>query len=93
MKKDVQKSKIAHLSVSVLSYAELTGIPAKLYILYIDSFVLDSTCAKPILQVLTDEISYKLEQLKFVENPFSKGNLYMWDVLCLFSLLRFWYLN
>lgn len=52
-------------------------MPAKLYILYIDSFVLDSECAEPILQVLTNEIPFKLQQPKFVENPFSKGNLYM----------------
>lgn len=51
-------------------------MPSKLYILYIDSFVLDSKCAEPILQVLTNEIPFKL-QLKFRENPFSKGNLYM----------------
>lgn len=62
--------------VSVLSYAELAGKSAKLYILYIDSFVLDSKSAEPILQVLTDEIPCKL-QPKFMENPFNKGNLYM----------------
>lgn len=66
-----------YLFISVLSYAELVGMPAKLYILYIDSFVLDSNCAEPILQVLTDEIPCKLQQPKFVENSFSKGNLYM----------------
>ncbi|XP_024869805.1 proteasome assembly chaperone 1 [Temnothorax curvispinosus] len=65
------------VGAGVLSYAELTGMPAKLYILYIDSFVLDSKCAEPILQVLTDEIPCKLRQPKFAENPFSKGNLYM----------------
>ncbi|KYM81559.1 Proteasome assembly chaperone 1 [Atta colombica] len=64
------------VGAGVLSYAELIGKPAKLYILYIDSFVLDSKCAEPILQVLTDEIPCKL-QPKFKEKPFSKGNLYM----------------
>ncbi|KAG5308907.1 PSMG1 protein, partial [Pseudoatta argentina] len=64
------------VGTGVLSYAEFTGKPAKLYILYIDSIVLDSKCAEPILQVLTDEIPCKL-QPKFNENPFSKGNLYM----------------
>ncbi|KYN21060.1 Proteasome assembly chaperone 1 [Trachymyrmex cornetzi] len=64
------------VGAGVLSYAELTGKSAKLYILYIDSFVLDSKCAEPILQVLTNEIPCKL-QPKFMENSFSKGNLYM----------------
>ncbi|XP_011158099.1 proteasome assembly chaperone 1 [Solenopsis invicta] len=65
------------VGAGILSYAELLGIPAKSYILYIDSFVLDSKCVEPILQVLTDEIPCKLQQPKFVENSFSKGNLYM----------------
>ncbi|XP_036147154.1 uncharacterized protein LOC105839688 isoform X2 [Monomorium pharaonis] len=65
------------VGAGVLSYAELMGIPAKLYILYIDSFVLDSKCAEPILQVLTEEMPCKLQPHKFTENPFSKGNLYM----------------
>ncbi|XP_011706399.1 PREDICTED: proteasome assembly chaperone 1 [Wasmannia auropunctata] len=65
------------VGAGVLSLAELIGAPAKLYILYIDSFILDSKCAEPILQVLTDEIPCKLQQPKFAENSFSKGNLYM----------------
>ncbi|XP_011861333.1 PREDICTED: uncharacterized protein LOC105558331 isoform X2 [Vollenhovia emeryi] len=65
------------VGAGVLSYAELAGIPAKLYILYMDSFVLDSECAGPILQILTDEMPCKLQQPKFAESPFSKGNLYM----------------
>lgn len=64
------------LFVPVLSYAELADLSAKLYILYIDSFVLDSKCAEPILQVLTNEIHCELHP-KFAENFFSKGNLYM----------------
>ena len=76
-----------YLLVSVLSYAELIDKPAKLYILYIDSFVLDSKCAEPILQVLTDEIPCKL-QPKFKEKPFSKGNLYMWNILIHSSFYR-----
>jgi len=65
------------VGAGVLSCAEFTGIPAKLYVVYIDSFVLDSKCAEPILHILTDEIPCKLQQLKFAESPFSKGNLYM----------------
>lgn len=72
-----QPNIIFGVGAGALSYAELTGIPAKLYILYIDSFVLDSKCAEPILQVLTDEIPCRLQQPKFAENLFSKGNLYM----------------
>lgn len=66
-----------HLFVSVLSYAEFIGISAKLYVLYIDNFVLDSKCAEPLLQILTDETDCKLQQPKLTENFFSKGNLYM----------------
>lgn len=68
---------ICRLFVLVLSFAELAGISAKLYILYIDNFVLDSKCAEPLLKILTDETNCKLEHLKFTENFFSKGNLYM----------------
>ncbi|CAL1689614.1 unnamed protein product [Lasius platythorax] len=65
------------VGAGVLSYAELTGISAKLYMLYIDNFVLDSKCAEPLLQVLTNEIDCKLQCPKSTENFFSKGNLYM----------------
>lgn len=73
----IKTDKICYLFVSVLSYAELTGISAKLYILYIDNFVLDSKCAEPLLQILTNEIDCKLQLPKLTENFFSKGNLYM----------------
>lgn len=63
--------------VSALSYAEFINMPAKLYILYMDGFVLDSKCAEPIVKVLSNEIPGKLQHLKFAENFFSKGNLYM----------------
>ncbi|KAL0129813.1 hypothetical protein PUN28_001813 [Cardiocondyla obscurior] len=72
-----QPNIIFGVGAGVLSYAELKGIPSKLYILYIDSFTLDSTCAEPILQLLTDEIPCKIQRPTFTENPFSKGNLYM----------------
>ncbi|XP_072757030.1 proteasome assembly chaperone 1 [Anoplolepis gracilipes] len=65
------------VGAGVLSYAELAGISAKLYILYIDNFVLDSKCAEPLLQILTNEIDCKLQHLKPTDNFFSKGNLYM----------------
>lgn len=63
--------------ISVLSNAEFINTSAKLYILYIDGFVLDSKCAEPILKVLSNEIPGKLQHHKFAENFFSKGNLYM----------------
>ncbi|XP_011647384.1 proteasome assembly chaperone 1 isoform X1 [Pogonomyrmex barbatus] len=65
------------VGAGVLSYAELMGMSAKLYVFYIDSLVLDSKCAEPIIQILTNEISCTLQQPKFIENSFSKGNLYM----------------
>ncbi|XP_070150571.1 proteasome assembly chaperone 1 [Polyergus mexicanus] len=65
------------VGAGVLSYAELTDISAKLYVLYIDNFVLDSKCAEPLLQILTNEIDRKLQLPKLTENFFSKGNLYM----------------
>jgi len=65
------------LFVTVLSYAEFMDMSAKLYILYIDSFVLDSKCAEPLLKVLPAEMQYKLEDIKFTKTFFSKGNLYI----------------
>ncbi|KAH0950100.1 hypothetical protein HN011_008073 [Eciton burchellii] len=65
------------VSAGVLSYAEFMDISAKLYILYIDSFVLDSKCAEPLLKVLSTEMQYKLQDIKFTKTFFSKGNLYI----------------
>lgn len=68
---------MSNLLVSVLSYAELMGMSGNLYVLYSDNFVLDSKCAELILEILTNETHLKLQDLKFVESFFSKGNLYM----------------
>lgn len=65
------------VGAGVLSYAEFIGVSAKLYVLYIDNFVLDSKCTEPLLQILTDETDCKLQHPKLTENFFSKGNLYM----------------
>ncbi|XP_011138918.2 uncharacterized protein LOC105182867 isoform X1 [Harpegnathos saltator] len=72
-----QPNIIFGVGAGVLSHAEFMNMSAKLYILYIDGFVLDSKCAEPILKVLNNELPGKLQHLKFAENFFSKGNLYM----------------
>ncbi|XP_012225810.1 proteasome assembly chaperone 1 [Linepithema humile] len=71
-----QPNLIFGVGAGVLSYSELRQMSAKLYILYIDSLAMDSKCAEPILQVLNNEMHCEL-QPKFVDNFFSKGNLYM----------------
>ncbi|EZA48971.1 Proteasome assembly chaperone [Ooceraea biroi] len=65
------------VGAGVLSYAEFMGISAKLYVLYIDSFVLDSKCAEPMLKILPTEMQRKLQNPKCTNTFFSKGNLYM----------------
>ncbi|XP_032683301.1 uncharacterized protein LOC116849836 isoform X2 [Odontomachus brunneus] len=72
-----QPNIIFGVGAGVLSYAEFINMSAKLYILYIDGFVLDSKCAEPIVKILNSEIPGKLQRFKFAENFFSKGNLYM----------------
>ncbi|XP_014489501.1 PREDICTED: uncharacterized protein LOC106752361 isoform X2 [Dinoponera quadriceps] len=72
-----QPNIIFGVGAGVLSHAEFTNVSTKLYVLYMDGFVLDSKCAEPILKVLNNEIPGKLRHFKFAENFFSKGNLYM----------------
>ncbi|XP_020294438.1 proteasome assembly chaperone 1 [Pseudomyrmex gracilis] len=73
-----QPNIIFGVGAGVLSYAELANMPATLYVLYVDSFILDSKCIEPILQILPNEICCKLQHPKVgMENVFNKGNLYM----------------
>lgn len=72
-----QPNIIYGVSAGILSYAELTGMSASLYVLYSDYFVLDSKCVELILEILMNETHWKLQDLKYAESFFSKGNLYM----------------
>lgn len=66
------------LSFSVVSFAEVANIPAILYILYTDTFVLDSQGAVPLTKLFSSILGYSLpEYLPSGKDYFSKENLYM----------------
>ncbi|XP_031825489.1 proteasome assembly chaperone 1 [Nomia melanderi] len=65
------------IAAGVLSYAEFMELPSVLYVLYTDSFVLDSVSAEPLLKLFTT-MNCTLHNTTFTgENFFNKGNLYM----------------
>ncbi|CAK9822535.1 Proteasome assembly chaperone 1 [Anthophora retusa] len=65
------------VAAGVLSYAQFMELPAVLYVLYTDSFVLDSLSAKPLLELFT-AMNCTLHNVTFAGKEFfSKGNLYM----------------
>ena len=63
--------------LSVLSYAEFMELPSVLYILYTDTFVLDSLSADPLLKLFS-AMDCIVHDVAFTgKNFFNKGNLYM----------------
>ncbi|KOX78839.1 Proteasome assembly chaperone 1 [Melipona quadrifasciata] len=71
-----QPNIIYGVTAGVLSYAQIMELPLVLYVLYTDSFVLDSLSAEPLLKLLTN---YTLvHNVTFSgKDFFNKGNLYM----------------
>lgn len=60
-----------------MSYAQIMELPAVLYILYTDSFVLDSLSAEPLLKLFST-MNCTLHDVRFSgKDFFNKGNLYM----------------
>ncbi|XP_053984858.1 proteasome assembly chaperone 1 [Hylaeus volcanicus] len=74
----LEQPNIVHgVAAGVLSYAEFMELPAVLYVLYIDNFVLDSVSAEPLLKLFT-AMNCTLRNVSFGgKNFFSKGNLYI----------------
>ncbi|KOC64811.1 Proteasome assembly chaperone 1 [Habropoda laboriosa] len=65
------------VAAGVLSYAQFMELPSVLYVLYTDSFVLDSLSAEPLLKLFT-AMNCTLHNVTFAgKDFFSKGNLYM----------------
>lgn len=59
-----------------MSYAQIMELPSVVYVLYTDSFVLDSLSAEPLLKLLTNYTL--LHNVTFSgKDFFNKGNLYM----------------
>lgn len=74
----LEQPNIIHgMAAGVLSYAEFMDWPSLLYILYTDSFVLDSTGAKPLVKLFR-AMNFITHDVQFTKkNFFNKGNLYM----------------
>ncbi|XP_076667337.1 proteasome assembly chaperone 1 [Andrena cerasifolii] len=65
------------VTAGVLSYAEFMELPSVLYILYTDTFVLDSLSADPLLKLFS-AMDCTVHDVVFTgKNFFNKGNLYM----------------
>ncbi|XP_003707315.1 proteasome assembly chaperone 1 [Megachile rotundata] len=65
------------VTAGVLSYAEFTGLPAVLYVLYTDSFALDSSSAEPLIKIF-EAMNCTLHDVSFAgKDFFNKGNLYL----------------
>ncbi|OAD56103.1 Proteasome assembly chaperone 1 [Eufriesea mexicana] len=72
-----QPNIIYGVTAGVLSYAQIMELPSVLYVLYADSFVLDSLSAEPLLKLFA-AMNYTLHDVTFSgKDFFNKGNLYM----------------
>ncbi|XP_076762697.1 proteasome assembly chaperone 1 [Xylocopa sonorina] len=72
-----QPNIIYGVAAGVLSYAEFMEVPSVLYVLYADSFVLDSLSAEPLLKLFT-AMNCTLHNVTFDgKDFFTRGNLYM----------------
>ncbi|KAI4500187.1 hypothetical protein M0802_004604 [Mischocyttarus mexicanus] len=78
-KEILERPNIIHgVAAGVLSYAQMMDFQSVLYVLYTDSFVLDSIAAKPLIEVFAEISNQILYNISFVgKNFFNKGNLYM----------------
>lgn len=74
----LEQPNIVHgVTAGVLSYAEFMELPSVLYILYTDTFVLDSVSAEPLVKLFT-AMDCTINNVSFAgKDFFNKGNLYM----------------
>lgn len=62
----------------ILSFAQMMNLQSVLYVLYTDCFVLDSTAAKPLIEIFAEISSHLLYNISYAgRSYFDKGNLYM----------------
>ena len=63
---------------AVLAYAEMADLDCTLYIVYTDTFILDSMNASPLTQLFSDILRKPLPTFTSGRTSFfNKGNLYM----------------
>lgn len=73
-----QPNIIYGVAAGVLSYAQMMGLKSVLYVLYTDSFALDSKAAEPLIEIFAEITGQTLHNITFVgKSFFNKGNLYM----------------
>ncbi|KAF7394886.1 hypothetical protein HZH66_008060 [Vespula vulgaris] len=66
------------VAAGILSFAQMMEYQSVLYVLYTDSFVLDSIAAEPLIEVFAEISNQDLHNVTFVgKNFFNKGNLYI----------------
>ncbi|XP_066590937.1 proteasome assembly chaperone 1 [Prorops nasuta] len=77
--KSLEQPNIVHgIAAGVLTYAEIMNLSAVLYILYADSFTLDSVNAEPLIRLFSNLMPFANTEFNFGKDKFfSKGNLYM----------------
>ncbi|XP_011504310.1 PREDICTED: proteasome assembly chaperone 1 [Ceratosolen solmsi marchali] len=61
----------------VFTYAEMTDLPCIMYILYTDTFILDSKNALPLVELFSDLFGKRPNLSAVNSSFFNKGNLYM----------------
>ncbi|KAL2728568.1 proteasome assembly chaperone 1 [Vespula squamosa] len=66
------------VAAGILSFAQMMEYQSVLYVLYTDSFVLDSIAAEPLIEVFAEISNQDLHNVTFVgKSFFNKGNLYI----------------
>ncbi|XP_074115876.1 proteasome assembly chaperone 1 [Cotesia typhae] len=73
-----QPNIVSGVAAGVISYAEVMNKSGVLYIIYLDSFSLDSSTASPLLKLLPNLTKSSLPLLSPSFSSFNKGNLYMY---------------
>ncbi|KAI4487256.1 hypothetical protein M0804_005405 [Polistes exclamans] len=73
-----QPNIIYGVAAGILSYAQMMDFQSVLYVLYTDTFVLDSIAAKPLIEIFAEISNQILHNISFAgKSFFNKGNLYM----------------
>ncbi|XP_047356186.1 proteasome assembly chaperone 1 isoform X1 [Vespa velutina] len=66
------------VAAGILSFAQMMEYQSVLYVLYTDSFVLDSLAAEPLIEIFAEISNQDLHNITFIgKSFFNKGNLYI----------------
>ncbi|XP_057333520.1 uncharacterized protein LOC130672795 [Microplitis mediator] len=86
---DVPKLKqpniVSGVAAGAVSFAEVMNQSGTLFVLYLDSFSLDSSTASPLIKLLSSLTKNALPNFSPSFSSFNKGNLYMYFKISLFT--------